>query len=158
MTTSDYFSVKLPSTLTDEQLTKVYTWGKTNCLRSNMLMQRDGYLMVAQKSDKKDLRCRQRLMGTNLKNWGVDIAKQKGWMSLLTEDEYEALSQGKHLPSAKHESPRGDEATERSDIEAEPVLRTSARPACYDAMEARPTYLTLPPCLLSIRVPAIKSK
>ena len=91
MTTSDYFSVKLPPTLTDEQLTKLYTWGKANCLQSNVLMQRDGYLMVAQKSDKKDLRCRQRLMGTNLKNWGLDIAKQKGWMSLLTEDEYEAL-------------------------------------------------------------------
>ena len=38
MALSAYFAVHLPSTLSDEQLVKVYTWGKENCVQSNLVM------------------------------------------------------------------------------------------------------------------------
>ncbi len=106
MALSAYFAVHLPSTLSDEQLLKVYTWGKENCLRSNMVMNADGsYILIAQKEEAKDLRSRQRLMLTNLRNWGVDTSQQpKGWARLLNKDEYDRISRNE--APAEPEGPR----------------------------------------------------
>jgi hypothetical protein len=94
-TTSEYFSVKLPETLSEEQLVKIYEWGKQHCVHSNVLMQGDGYLLLVQRSEERDTRARQRLMLTNLRNWSIDTSKQKGWLTLLTAEEYrDANSRG----------------------------------------------------------------
>ena len=94
MATSAYFTVFLPGDLTEEQLVKIYEWGK-NCLHCNMIQQDDGYLVIAHRSDEKDLKARQRLMLTNLKNWGIDAGKQKGWLKILTKDEFIFLNEQK---------------------------------------------------------------
>ena len=138
---SAYFAVKLPPSLRDEQLTKIYSWGKTNCLESNLVMLKDGgYLMIAQKTDAKDLRSRQRLMSTNLKNWGLDIVtRQKGWLSLMTEHEYNAFSH------AGTQSPL--ERSDRGEVETVPSWCNAT-----DLMKSR---LTLPRNLLT--APSIKA-
>ena len=93
----------LPTGLTDAQMTNIYTWGKENCQRSNMLVEDDGYLMIAQRSEAKDSRSRQRLMLTNLRHWGIDTSKQpKGWVKLLTESEYDRFSQ-RQTPAKRDE-------------------------------------------------------
>ena len=144
-TSSAYFAVKLPPSLRDEQLTKIYTWGKSNCVQSNLIRLTDGgYLMIAQKADARDLRSRQRLMGTNLKNWGLDVVtRQKGWLSLLTEDEYNAFSQGPE--AAGTQSLR--ERIEQGDVKTVP--------SCCNATEVMKSRLTLPRCLLT--APPIKT-
>ena len=76
MAASAYFSVVLPGDITEEQLVKVYEWGKQNCLRSTLIQQDDGYIILARRSEEKDLRSRQRLMLTNLRHWGIDTSKQ----------------------------------------------------------------------------------
>ena len=142
---SAYFAVKLPPSLRDEQLTKIYSWGKTNCLESNLVMLKDGgYLMIAQKTDAKDLRSRQRLMSTNLKNWGLDIVtRQKGWLSLMTEHEYNAFSQSHEVTGTQ--SP--PERSERGEVETVPSWCNAT-----DLMKSR---LTLPRNLLT--APSIKA-
>ena len=144
-TSSAYFAVKLPPSLRDEELTKIYSWGKSNCLQSNLIRLKDGgYLMITQKADARDLRSRQRLMGTNLKNWGLDIVtRQKGWLSLLTEDEYNCFSQSPEV--ADTPSPR--EGTQHTEVEAVPVFCNAA-----DIMK---TQRTSPRCLLT--APSIKT-
>ena len=144
-TSSAYFAVKLPPSLRDEELTKIYSWGKSNCLQSNLIRLKDGgYLMITQKADARDLRSRQRLMGTNLKNWGLDVVtRQKGWLSLLTEDEYNAFSQNPE--AADTPSPR--EGTQHTEVKTVP-----SRCNATDVMK---TQLTLPRCLLT--APPIKT-
>ena len=142
---SAYFAVKLPPSLRDEQLTKIYSWGKTNCLESNLVMLKDGgYLMIAQKTDAKDLRSRQRLMSTNLKNWGLDIVtRQKGWLSLMTEHEYNAFSQSHEVAGTQSPLERSD----RGEVETVP--------SCCNATDVMKSRLTLPRNLLT--APSIKS-
>ena len=142
---SGYFAIKLSPILRDEQLTKIYSWGKSNCLQSNLISLKDGgYLMITQKADARDLRSRQRLMGTNLKNWGLDVVtRQKGWLSLLTEDEYNAFSQNPE--AADTPSPR--EGTQHAEVEAVPV--------CCRAADVMKIQLSLPRCLLA--APSIKT-
>ena len=136
---SDYFAVHLPSTLSDEQLVKVYTWGKDNCVRSDLVMKEDrSYELIVQKSEAKDLRSRQRLMSTNLKNWGLDVSTQpKHWVRLLTCEEYDAIS--------RPEETARDVAdpNEAPAAEAPPTLCHAASPALL--------RLELPPNLLPIR-------
>ena len=91
--TSDCFAVDLPA-LSPDQLGKISTWGKASCVKSDVVMKQDGsYMLIAQKADVKDLRSRQRLLSTNLKNWNFDLSGQtKGWLRLLTQAEYEAIA------------------------------------------------------------------
>ena len=93
----------LPTGLTYEQLVQVYEWGKQNCLHSNLIQQDDGYIILARRSEEKDLRSRQRLMLTNLRHRGIDTSKQpKGWVKLLTESEYDRFSQ-RQTPAKRDE-------------------------------------------------------
>ena len=61
MTLSAYFAVQLPG-LTDEQLVKIYTWGKETCVQSNLVIKKEGgFLLIAQKEEhglklKEDIR------------------------------------------------------------------------------------------------------
>ncbi len=137
---SAYFAVHLPSTLSDEQFEKAYTWGKENCVRSNLVMKKEGgFLLIAQKSEAKDLRARQRLMATNLKNWGIDISSQpKGWVRLLTCEEYDAISRHEGQDAPNEHAPEEEQA--------DPVISTHCRAA--DPASLR---LELPFNLLTIR-------
>ena len=93
MATSAFFSVALPTSTTDDQLVRIYEWGKSNCLQCNIIQDGGVYTIILERNDERDLRSRQRLMLTNLKNWGIDTSKlQKGWVKLLTETEYERIT------------------------------------------------------------------
>ena len=93
MATSAFFRVSLPVTITDGQLVKVYEWATQNCLKSSIIQGEDAYTIVLQRNDEKDLRARQRLMLTNLKNWGIETCKlPKGWVKLITERDYIDIS------------------------------------------------------------------
>lgn len=96
MTSSAYFAVDLPAELSVDQLTKIYTWGQETCIQSNLIMQTNGwYLLIAQRAEERDLRSLQRLISTNLRNWGIPPPKQqKGWVRLLTKEEFEARHGG----------------------------------------------------------------
>ena len=116
MNTSAYFSVALPGDTTDDQLSKCYEWGKQHCVHCNLLRTCDDeYLLIAHRNDEKDLRARQRRMLTNLRNWGIDTGKQKGWIKLLTPSEYDTLSRdGAQKPSgveAEDRPTRSDDST-----------------------------------------------
>ena len=54
-------------------------------------------------------------MLTNLRNWGIDTGKQKGWIKLLTPSEYDKLSRdGAQKPSgveAEDRPTRSDDST-----------------------------------------------
>ena len=107
MATSAYFSVQLPSSLTDEQFVRVFEWAKQNCLESNVIRESDGgMLLIAQRADERDTRNRQRLMLTNYKNWGIDTTKQpKGWLKILSKDEYDAMQTPAAEPEEAVETP-----------------------------------------------------
>ena len=93
MATSAFFSVALPTSTTDDQLVRIYEWGKSNCSQCNIIQDGGVYTILLQRNDEKDLRSRQRLMLTNLKNWGIDTSMlQKGWVKLLTENEHERIT------------------------------------------------------------------
>ena len=147
MTLSAYFAVDLPDTLSDEQFEKAYTWGKENCVRSNLVMKKEGgFLLIAQKSEAKDLRARQRLMATNLKNWGIDISSQpKGWVRLLTCEEYDAISRHEETTVAPTLAAAPNEHAPEEE-RADPVISTHCRAA--DPASLR---LELPLNLLTLR-------
>ena len=146
MDSSQYFAVSLPSTLSDEQFEKAYTWGKENCVQSNLLMKAEGgFLLIAEKKEPKDLRARQRLMATNLKNWGLDISTQpKGWVRLLTCEEYDAISRNEGKDAAPTLAPKENVGAQEE--RADPVIPTHCRAA--DPASLR---LELPVNLLTIR-------
>ena len=140
MTLSAYFAVQLPD-LTDEQLVKVYTWGKETCVQSNLVMKKEGgFLLIAQKEEARDLRSRQRLMATNLKHWGLDISSQpKHWVRLLTCEQYDAISR-------PEETARGVADPNEAPAEEAPAMPT----LCHAASPAL-LRLELPPNLLTVR-------
>ena len=143
-TTSAYFSVFLPGDITEEQLVKIYEWGK-NCLHCNMIQQDEGYLVIAHRSDEKDLRARQRLMLTNLKNWGIDTGKQKGWLKILTKDEFADLNEQKG--DARNSLPN-----QRCDDDSDDMAETKpALPRCSATLALPPNLLTDPAFLVAAR-------
>ena len=145
MALSAYFAVHLPNTLSDEQFLKAYTWGKENCVQSNLVMKKEGgFLLIAQKSEAKDLRARQRLMATNLKNWGLDVSTQpKGWVRLLTCEEYDATSRNEGTDADPILAPKEDVGAEEEC--ADPVI------SAHCAADPASLRLELPFNLLTIR-------
>ena len=145
MTLSPYFAVHLPNTLSDEQSEKAYTWGKENCVQSNLVMKEDrSYNLIVQKSEAKDLRSRQRLMATNLRNWGIDVSMQpKGWLRLLTCEEYDAISRNEGKDAAPTLAPKENVGAEEE--RADPVL------SAHCAADPASLRLELPFNLLTIR-------
>ena len=132
MATSAFFSVALPTSTTDDQLVRIYEWGKSNCLQCMIVHGGGVYTILLQRNDEKDLRSRQRLMLTNLKNWGIDTSKlQKGWVKLLTENEYERIT---HVPT---------------DIDSEGSASPSDSETCGVSSPAEPTLEFKYPAMLN---------
>ncbi len=162
MALSAYFAVHLPNTLSDEQLLKVYTWGKENCLRSNMVMNADGsYILIAQKEEAKDLRSRQRLMLTNLRNWGIDTGQHaKGWARLLNKDEYDRISRNEAPAEpecadddaeSSEQAPRGNNSAGTASSQ-QPTASVLEPPLNNLTISCAPTLLQLPRNLLTTKV------
>ena len=164
MATSAYFSVQLPETLTDEQFARVFEWAKQNCLESNVIRQSDGGMLpLAQRSEERDLRNRQRLMLTNYRNWSIDTSKQpKGWLKLLTEDEFRVMLSERNERSIQEEALAQDQCSDDADKTAE--LTSTKKPAALLSCGAellghsgQPLGLRLPMNLLTSRGVALKT-
>ena len=164
MASSAFFSVKLPSTLTDSQFVKVYEWGKQHCLHANLVRQDNGYLLIAQRAEERDLRSRQRLMLTNLKNWVVDTSQQpKGWCAVLTAEEFNAYNRSSSAVNEQVE----DNEEEKSEQQLEEPIAYKDKAAHAKVQKAsQPTtasiltsscgvHLELPPCLIT--APVVKT-
>jgi hypothetical protein len=81
--TSGAFVADLPP-LDPEQLSKLYTWGKHACTRFDVHMKGEGLMLAAERKKSGTAREHQRLLRTNLLNWGVELpAKQSGWLRLV---------------------------------------------------------------------------
>ena len=80
MTTSKSFEADLPD-MTEEQLSKLYLWGKSSCEAFDARMNRDmTMIIVATRKKAGTVRDHMRLLRTNLLNWGVSLpSKQVGW-------------------------------------------------------------------------------
>lgn len=95
MARSFSFVADLP-TLNDEQLEKLYAWGKSSCENFDVHLKGDASMtLVAKRKKDGDVRAHQRLLRTNLVHWGVELsAKQTGWLRLLPNDgiSYETAS------------------------------------------------------------------
>jgi len=87
-TTSKAFIADLPD-LTAEQLGKLYTWGQSSCEQFDVHTREDSSMMlVAVRKKPGSARDHQRLLRTNLVNWGVNLpAKQSGWLRLAPDNE-----------------------------------------------------------------------
>ena len=83
MATSNRFEADLPE-LTPDQLTKLYTWGSTACEHFDIRMNADMTMVLLATRKKSDTaRSHQRMLRTNLLNWGVSLpSKQHGWLRL----------------------------------------------------------------------------
>ena len=85
--TSCEFVADLPS-LDPDQLSKLYTWGKHACTRLDVHMKGEGLTLVAERKKPGTVRELQRLLRTNLLNWGVGLpAKRSGWLRLVPTNE-----------------------------------------------------------------------
>ena len=86
MATSKSFEADLPD-MTEEQLSKLYLWGKSSCEAFDARMNRDmTMIIVATRKKAGTVRDHMRLLRTNLLNWGVSLPSNKsgGYASLRT--------------------------------------------------------------------------
>ena len=84
MATSASFVADLPP-MDADQLAKMYTWGKTSCNRFDVHMKQDGFTLVVERKKDGTVREHQRMLRTNLKNWGVDMPEQmKDWLRIVS--------------------------------------------------------------------------
>ena len=163
MTTSAYFSVQLPPSLTDEQFLRVFEWAKHNCLKSNIIRENDGgFMLIAQRADERDARNRQKLILTNYKHWSIDVSKQpKGWLKILTEEEFNAMNEqnvdtcdndGSSLQNAGDDTEIAAELTSMTkppnDTNNTPSFTPVTKPAFSRCTSAK-LELPLPPTLLT---------
>ena len=103
---SDCFVADLPL-LEDEALAKLYTWGKSTCVRFDVHMKSDGLILVAQRKKSGTCRDHMRLLRTNLQNWGVSNlpVKQTGWLRIVPAEEVaKATSTGDPLPEMSEQT------------------------------------------------------
>ena len=85
MATSTSFVADLPP-MDADQLAKMYTWGKTSCNRFDVHMKQDGFTLVVERKKAGTVREHQRMLRTNLKNWGVDMPeKMKDWLRIVSD-------------------------------------------------------------------------
>ena len=85
MATSASFVADLPP-MDADQLAKMYTWGKTSCSRFDVHMKQDGFTLVVERKKAGTVREHQRMLRTNLKNWGVDMPeKMKDWLRIVSD-------------------------------------------------------------------------
>ncbi len=90
--TSTAFEAVLPESITDEQLAKVYTWGRETCTKSDVFMRGGRTHLLAVRKEPKTARDFQRLLRTNFHNWGIELPpKQAGWLKLVSADDFEEI-------------------------------------------------------------------
>ena len=83
--------------LSPEVLAKLWSWSKEKFERSDVHMNLDeSHVLLAlctEEGQNKTVRDWQRLLRTNLQNWGAELPKaQKGWLRGITVQEYESVS------------------------------------------------------------------
>ena len=83
---SKAFVADLPE-MSEEQLEKLYSWGKSSCEQFDVHLQGGGAMtLVAVRKKAGSARDHMRLLRTNLQNWGVSLpAKLTGWLRLVDE-------------------------------------------------------------------------
>ena len=87
MARSNAFAADLPA-LSEEQLEKLYVWGRGSCDKFDVHLHSDTTMtLTAVRKKDGTARDHQRLIRTNLINWGVALPhKQTGWLRLLPHD------------------------------------------------------------------------
>ena len=128
MATSTSFVADLPP-MDADQLAKMYTWGKTSCNRFDVHMKQDGFTLVVERKKDGTVREHQRMLRTNLKNWGVDMPeKMKDWLRIVSDAD--------QLPAPAEQEDSG---------------RAAAREETH-AREATSTDMLPPPILAKLRL------
>ena len=99
--TSCAFQAILPGKLSESALESINKWGRDTCEGFSLETCGDATAIIVIRETQKTVRGFQRLLRTNLQNWGVELpSKQHGWLSLLTLDEAkETLAH--HAPQTK---------------------------------------------------------
>ncbi len=88
------FCVALPD-LSDEQFARLSKWASDTSLMSDFVMKGGLMQMICLRDDHKSVREFQRLIRTNLLNWGATLPpKQMGWVKQINNVEYDALRKG----------------------------------------------------------------
>ena len=84
--TTNSFEADLPE-MDPEQFSKLYTWGQNACVKFDLRTDDDMTMTLAATRKKSDTaRGHQRLLRTNLINWGVVLPnKQMGWLRLQSD-------------------------------------------------------------------------
>eukprot|EP00969_Alexandrium_andersonii_P093250 4117629-Alexandrium_andersonii.AAC.2 len=84
MERSTAFYALLPGTLSDEQVARLEQWGARSCEGYRVTREGAHVRLVAVRERAATVRELQRLLRTNLRNWGVELPpKQSGWLGLL---------------------------------------------------------------------------
>ena len=146
---SHCFVADLPL-LEDEQLGKLYTWGKSTCLNFDVHMKEDGLVLVAKRKKEGTARDHMRLLRTNLQNWGVVglPAKQTGWLRIVPAEEVaKAMADGDQEPETSEQTDLGKEEA-GSETNVSPP-GTPPRASTGSPPKGTGVYLPLPPCLLN---------
>ena len=89
MTKSASFVADLPADMSPDQLEKLYTWAKKSCSKFDVQLDNETQSMtlVAIRTKECTAREHQRLLRTNLLNWGCQMpAKMSGWLRIIDQD------------------------------------------------------------------------
>ena len=93
MATSECFIATLPQA-TDDQLVRIPDWGSRHCKRADFVMdKRDNTIrLLVQRESKNTLRGYQKMLRTNLKNYGLQLQERlDGWVRLFDVNEWDLM-------------------------------------------------------------------
>ncbi len=91
--TSTTFVAELPECITDQQICKLVTWGRENCVRSDLTFTGEGKLrFTCTRRAPKTTRDFQKLLSTHFKNWGLVTGRKVGWLALIPEEEFDTYA------------------------------------------------------------------
>ena len=94
MAKSRAFVALLPESIDEIQLERLFTWGRNNSERADVVMtNHEGVLkLICIRREAKTARDYPRLLRTLLVKWQVDLpAKMTDWLRLIDEDQYDIL-------------------------------------------------------------------
>lgn len=160
--TSTCFIATLP-TMEDTSFDKLYHWSKTQCVRADFVRSPDGCMrMVVERKAPNSVRGFQKMLRTNLRNYGVSLPdKMDSWLKLVEPDEYQPMkliasgagrAESNKTPPTDHED-SSDEGSEQSTQE-ESVGNVGA-PECTPAQyPVEHMELCLPRSLLTTPIKA----
>ena len=102
--TSTAFIAVLPEATTCEALERLVNWAHESCERHAIVMGEQGNMQIVciKKGVAKTTREFQRLMLTNLKNWGVETCgRRMCWLTLIDPQQFDLHAQP---PGKKHDT------------------------------------------------------